>query len=183
MVIGYINQIQRNVKIVHLKIDVHKVKIIKKIITRHVWEKYKEYTNELRYTKLWKELYPKRKETIERVFGDCKELHCLRYTRFRGLKKNSHNATMIFACHNLKKMARWMWKSGLRRPLNTINFSKLFQIVKYFIKKASSFYFELTLSTVLKETINSLPYFFYLYLCDNTCFLAKNPVVVFTNNG
>ena len=119
-----------------------------KIITRHVWEKYKEYTNELRYTKLWKELYPKRKETIERVFGDCKELHCLRYTRLCGLRKNSHNATMIFACHNLKKMARWMWKSGLHRPLNTINFPKLFQVIKFFIKKVSSFYFELTLSTV-----------------------------------
>ena len=119
-----------------------------KIITRHVWEAYKEYTNGLRYTKLWKELYPKRKETIERVFGDCKELHCLRYTRLRGLKKNSHNATMIFACHNLKKMARWMWKSGLRKPQNNLVFSKLFEIINYYIKKVSSLIFELTLSTV-----------------------------------
>lgn len=47
----------------------------------------------------------------ETVFGDCKEQHCLRYTRVRGLEKNKNNATMIFACHDLKKMAIWRWKT------------------------------------------------------------------------
>lgn len=41
--------------------------------------------DEIRHTPEWKELYPKRKESIERVFGDCKEHHNLRYTRLRGL--------------------------------------------------------------------------------------------------
>lgn len=81
-----------------------------KIITRHVWEEYKEQATESRYTDLWKEVYPKRKESIERVFGDCKEQHGLRYTRVRGLKKNDHYSTMIFACHNMKKMANWISK-------------------------------------------------------------------------
>lgn len=44
-----------------------------KIVTRHIWEEYKEQANENRYTKLWKDNYPLRKETIERTFGDCKE--------------------------------------------------------------------------------------------------------------
>lgn len=47
------------------------------------------------YTQDWKDNYPQRKETIERVFEDCKELHNLRSTRFRGLCKNEHNATLI----------------------------------------------------------------------------------------
>ncbi len=88
-----------------------------KIITRHVWEEYKEQMNENRYTQLWKDNYPLRKETIERTFGDCKEQHCLRFTRIRGLLKNEQNTTIIFACHNLKKMANWKWKSHSNKSI------------------------------------------------------------------
>ena len=78
-----------------------------KVITRHVWEKYKEETEAIRHTPEWKKIYPLRKETIERVFADDKELHNLRYTRLRGLIKNEQQASLIFAFHNLKKMALW----------------------------------------------------------------------------
>lgn len=84
-----------------------------KVITRHVWEEYKEeVVDEIRHTDKWKEIYPQRKESIERVFGDCKEHHNLRYTRLRGLKKNQQQVLMIFACHNLKRMAMWSWKGS-----------------------------------------------------------------------
>ncbi len=82
-----------------------KSKNCQKVITRHIWEEYKEQMNENRYTQLLKDNYPLRKETIERTFGDCKEQYGLRFTRVRGLLKNEQNALMIFACHNLKKMA------------------------------------------------------------------------------
>ena len=52
-----------------------KSKNMQKIVTRHIWEEYKEEANANRYTKNWKENYPQRKETIERVFGDCKEIY------------------------------------------------------------------------------------------------------------
>lgn len=78
-----------------------------KVINRHLWERYREQADEIRYTPEWKEIYPQRKETIERVFADCKENNGLRFTRLRGLKKNQHNAWLIFACHNLKK-----WQIG-----------------------------------------------------------------------
>ena len=86
-----------------------KSKKYQKTITRHIWAEYMEKAEELRHTEKWKELYPKRKETIERVFADDKENHCLRYTRVRGLRKNSHQAALIFACHNLQRMAKWKW--------------------------------------------------------------------------
>lgn len=79
-----------------------------KVITRHLWESYKEEVEEFRYTPEWKEIYPQRKETIERVFADCKENHNLRYTRLKGLTKNQHQSWLVFACHNLKKMALWL---------------------------------------------------------------------------
>lgn len=81
-----------------------------KAILRHVWQGYLDEAENRRHSEEWKEIYPKRKETIERAFGDCKENHGLRYTRVRGLKKNSHQAAIIFSCHNLKRMGLWRWK-------------------------------------------------------------------------
>lgn len=80
-----------------------------KVIIRHIWEDYKEIADKLRHTDKWKKLYPQRKETIERVFADCKEQHGLRFTRYRGLEKNRHYSTIIFSCHNLKRLAKWTW--------------------------------------------------------------------------
>ena len=82
---------------------------MKKVILRHIWEEYRENVDERRYTKKWKEIYPERKETIERVFADCKENFGLRFTRLKGLKKNQQQGLMIFACHNLKK---WRYGTG-----------------------------------------------------------------------
>lgn len=107
-----------------------------KVITRHIWEEYKEQANENRYTQLWKDNYPLRKETIERTFGDCKEQHGLRFTRVRGLLKNEQNATMIFACHNLKKMANWRWKVSSNTSQISFIFMKISCFIKMSIQKA-----------------------------------------------
>ena len=133
-----------------------KSKNMQKVITRHIWEEYKEQVNENRYTKNWKENYPKRKETIERIFGDCKELHNLRFTRVRGLLKNSQNSTMIFACHNLKKMANWSWKSAPKTAQKSLK-SHIFYI---FIKKSSiSNFGYTTLSTICKKQNLSVSFY------------------------
>ena len=108
-----------------------------KVVTRHIWEEYKEQANENRYTKLWKENYPLRKETIERTFGDCKEQHGLRFTRVRGLLKNEQNATMIFACHNLKKMANWRWKKFSDNGIISLILVKIEKIIRIKIKKVA----------------------------------------------
>ncbi len=80
-----------------------------KVVQRHVWEEYLEEAEDIRHTIGYRDIYDKRKETIERVFADSKESHGLRYTRLRGLKKNQHQVLIIFASHNLKKMANWSW--------------------------------------------------------------------------
>lgn len=89
----------------------------KVVVTRHIWAEYSEEVEETRYTEEWKEIYPIRKESIERVFGECKEKHNLRYTRVRGLRKNGQQAVLIFACHNLRKMARWLWRDKKEKLL------------------------------------------------------------------
>jgi transposase len=78
-----------------------------KVTTEHVWNDYLEQAEETRYTIGSKEIYAKRKETIERCFADGKENFGLRFTRYRGLKRVTQSLLLIFACMNFKKLARW----------------------------------------------------------------------------
>jgi len=52
-----------------------------------------------------KQIYARRKETIERSFADSKELHGLRYCRMRGLAKVSEQCLLTAAVQNMKKIA------------------------------------------------------------------------------
>jgi hypothetical protein len=56
-----------------------------KVVTQHIWSNYLEAVEDNRHTQKSHELYPRRKETIERVFADAKEKHGMRYTLLRGL--------------------------------------------------------------------------------------------------
>ena len=49
-----------------------------KTVQRHVWKDYEELADDARYTPEYRELYQRRKETIERVFADAKEKHAMR---------------------------------------------------------------------------------------------------------
>lgn len=76
-----------------------------KTVTRHVWEASKERINAHRLTEKGKAIYARRKETVERSFGDAKQLHGYRYAQFRGLKKVQAQCLMTAAAQNMKKMA------------------------------------------------------------------------------
>ncbi len=77
----------------------------KKVITRHVWEDHREKVLANRRTAKGKEIYARRKETVERSFADAKQLHGHRYARFRGLKKIQEQCLLAAACQNMKKIA------------------------------------------------------------------------------
>ena len=78
-----------------------------KTVQRHIWKDYEELADDARYTPEYKDLYAKRKETIERVFADAKEKHAMRYTHYRGLAQVSNWVRLKFAAMNLKKLATW----------------------------------------------------------------------------
>ncbi len=82
-----------------------------KTVTRHIWQSYLEEADHLRHKTSVKEVYKRRKETIERVFADAKEKHGMRYTKLRGLQKIEMEVSLIFSCMNLKKLANWRWKN------------------------------------------------------------------------
>jgi hypothetical protein len=81
-----------------------------KLIQCHIWESYVEEAEHLRHTYEIKQIYAKRKETIEHVFADAKEKHGMRRTTLRGIKKLSMQAMLTFAAMILKKLATWTWQ-------------------------------------------------------------------------
>lgn len=83
-----------------------------KILTRHVWQDYKQVIDANRLTAKGKQLYAQRKETVERSFADAKQLHGHRYARFRGLAKVSAQALLAAACQNMKKMANMLERAA-----------------------------------------------------------------------
>ena len=82
-----------------------------KTVQRHIWKDYEELADDARYTPEYKDLYRRRKETIERVFADAKEKHAMRYTRYRGLTQTANWVKLKFAAMNLKKLAKWKWRA------------------------------------------------------------------------
>ncbi len=89
-----------------------------KVVTRHVWQHFKEQLNANRLSVSGKEIYKHRKETVERSFADAKQLHGHRYARFRGLAKVKAQALLAAACQNMKKMASLLEKA-LRLSLSS----------------------------------------------------------------
>ena len=52
--------------------------------------------------------YKMRSQTIERRFGDAKEQHGMRWTKYKGLGKVTMDTLLTFACMNLKKLANFL---------------------------------------------------------------------------
>ena len=76
-----------------------------KSLRRHVWEDYRDEAYVFTHTEEGKEIYARRKETVERSFADSKELFGLRYCRMRGLSKVAEQCLLTAAAQNMKKIA------------------------------------------------------------------------------
>lgn len=95
-----------------------------KVVTRHVWQDYKEAVDAHRLEDKGKRLYARRKETVERSFADAKQLHGHRYARYRGLARVRGQCLLAAACQNMKKIARLLAQALLPllyRPRSDIN--------------------------------------------------------------
>lgn len=107
-----------------------------KVVTRHIWQSYIEEADHLRHKTHVKEVYKKRKETIERVFADAKEKHGMRYTKLRGLAKIQMEVSFIFSCMNLKKLANWVWKNTFGHCRHMPVFTYFYEVLVLSIKIA-----------------------------------------------
>ena len=76
-----------------------------RIIRRHVKEHYADEVRAFMKTEKGKNLYSRRKETIERIFADMKEICGIRYAHYRGNEGVKAQALLTGAALNIKKMA------------------------------------------------------------------------------
>ena len=109
-----------------------------KVVTQHIWDDYLEICEDIRCTRGNKELYKKRKETIERLFGTAKEHHGFRYTQMVGKTKMEMKVGLTFACLNLKKLAKILDKRQLYTDFLRDLFDSLLKLLYFFIEKEKS---------------------------------------------
>ena len=76
-----------------------------KIVRRHIWEDHKDDNKNFLKTEKGKNIYKRRKETVERSFADSKNLHGLRYARMRGNENVREQCLLTASVQNMKKIA------------------------------------------------------------------------------
>ena len=99
-----------------------------KVVSRHLWAHYMEICEDIRHTIGMKAIYNRRKETIERIFGTAKEAHGFRYTQMYGKARMRMKVGLTFACMNLKKLAKILFRKkhpGSNRPILRFQFINL----------------------------------------------------------
>lgn len=109
-----------------------------KVISRHLWQDYLDVALRNKRTDEGKELYRRRAETVERSFADSKELHNLRYARYRGIKKVTMQSLLTSACQNMKKIATTLDRFSLKSSISRVSRSFFMNFTKIQIKNPSS---------------------------------------------
>ena len=116
----------------------------KKVMRRHIKQEVYERARERRISDHGKQLYARRKTTVERSFADSKQNHGYRYATYRGLAKVQNYVWLSCAVQNMKKMALLLHENThehLKPSLNTIkfHFEQLISCFLVRLKKKYSF--------------------------------------------
>lgn len=120
-------------------------------IRRLINEEINEKARERRLSPEGKELFKKRKTTVERSFGDSKQNHGYRYTLYKGVEKNQAYTHLICAAQNMKNIAikrTKIDKSKQNKGHYTNIFKKLLKNIKIFSKENLTFFQTWGLSTI-----------------------------------
>jgi len=117
-------------------------------IRRLICEEVNEKARLRRLSKEGKELFKKRKTTVERSFGDSKQNHGYRFTLFKGVKKNQAYTHLICAAQNMKNIS--IKRNNIdKNKENSNNNIDIFNKLNKFIKNMKKFVHKKT--SVLKN--------------------------------
>ena len=120
-------------------------------IRRSIEEEINEKARKRRLSEEGKELFKKRKTTVERSFGDSKQNHGYRYTLFKGVEKNQNYTHLICAAQNMKNIAIKRYNidnPALFIPLLLNIFTKIQKIYQNFSKRKPHIFKMWGLSTI-----------------------------------
>ena len=76
----------------------------------------------------------KEEKTIERQFGSAKEFHGFRYTNMKGIQKMRMKVALTFACLNMKKLAKMLWKTDSNGGLLVDKISNFYKNARKFLE-------------------------------------------------
>ncbi len=99
-------------------------------ITRHIDEPYREALNANRLSVSGQYLYRLRPQTVERSFADGKELHGLRFTFYRGIKKVQRANLVAATAQNMKKLANRLARKDSLHSIYSIFWGRTPQEIK-----------------------------------------------------
>ena len=128
-------------------------------IRRLICEEVNERARLRRLSKEGKELFRKRKTTVERSFGDSKQNHGYRFTLFKGVEKNQAYTHLICAAQNMKNISikrSNIDDNSVHISKNDNIFSKLIEFVKKlkkFMHKKTSYFKNMGFVYSLKKLI------------------------------
>lgn len=105
-----------------------KNKKCEKVINRHIFDEVNERAELNRRSQRGREIYKRRKETVERSFADAKQLHGHRYAKFRGLAKVAMQCLLCAAVQNMKKISLILDKRGDKGRKNGLFFVQKSQL-------------------------------------------------------
>lgn len=100
-------------------------------IRRVINEEINERARERRLSEEGKEIFKKRKTTVERSFGDSKQNHGYRYTLYKGVEKNQAYTHLICAAQNMKNIAIKRYNIDNNHKNNGKNHNILFKILQF----------------------------------------------------
>ena len=108
-------------------------------IRRLICEEVNEKARLRRLSKEGKELFKKRKTTVERSFGDSKQNHGYRFTLFKGVEKNQAYTHLICAAQNMKNIS--IKRDNIdRNKKNLTHNNNIFDKLNNFIKNIKIIY-------------------------------------------
>ena len=108
-------------------------------IRRLICEEVNERARLRRLSKEGKELFKKRKTTVERSFGDSKQNHGYRFTLFKGVEKNQAYTHLICAAQNMKNISIKTYNIDKNKE-NLIHNNNIFDKLNNFIKNIRKIY-------------------------------------------
>lgn len=116
-------------------------------IRRLINEEINERARERRLSEEGKEIFKKRKTTVERSFGDSKQNHGYRYTLYKGVDKNQAYTHLICAAQNMKNIAIKRYNIDNKHQDNIKNHNillKILQLLKIILKVCKKLFQEKT---------------------------------------
>ena len=98
------------------------------MVERHVWHEALDAVDAFGKTHRGKQIYSRRKQTIERSFAEAKVNHGLRYARMLGIRNMREQAFLTAAVQNIKRVHAFLLPMSKPTSIHLVGLSVLWSL-------------------------------------------------------